>query len=151
MLSCSNGSYHMMSFSRNLTYQLLLSVMMLPLCHLFKIFHGLCSSSNPYRPHPRPSLRHLNSCAVDPPFCRLSLSKSSFYPYAPTLWNYLPEAVVKSTSLQAFKLAVHSHLLSPVMCVSFPCYFILLLLFVWHVFVLFCTFFSLLFLVLMFF
>ena len=81
------------------------------LCHLFKIFHGLCSSPNPYRPHPRPSLRHLNSCAVDPPFCRLSLSKSSFYPYAPTLWNYLPEAVVKSTSLQAFKLAVHSHLL----------------------------------------
>ena len=81
------------------------------LCHLFKIFHGLCSSPNPYRPHPRTSLRHLNSCAVDPPFCRLSLSKSSFYPYAPTLWNYLPEAVVKSTSLQAFKLAVHSHLL----------------------------------------
>ena len=82
------------------------------LCHLFKIFHGLCSSPNPYRPHPHPSLRHLNSCAVvDPPFCRLSLSKSSFYPYAPTLWNYLPEAVVESTSLQAFKLAVHSHLL----------------------------------------
>ena len=81
------------------------------LCHLFKIFHGLCSSPNPYRPHPRTSLRHLNSCAVDPPFCRLSLSKSSFYPYAPTLWNYLPEAVVKSTSFQAFKLAVHSHLL----------------------------------------
>ena len=80
------------------------------LCHLFKIFHGLCSSPNPYRPHPRPSLRHLNSCA-DPPFCRLSLSKSSFYPYAPTLWYYLPEVVVKSTSLQAFKLAVHSHLL----------------------------------------
>ena len=68
------------------------------LCHLFKIFHGLCSSPNPYSPHPRPSLRHLNSCAVGPSFCRLSLSKTSFYPYAPTLWNYLPEAVVKSTS-----------------------------------------------------
>ena len=37
------------------------------LCHLFKIFHDLCSSPNHHRPHPRPSLRHLNSCAVDPP------------------------------------------------------------------------------------
>ena len=38
------------------------------LCHLFKIFHGLCSSPNLYRLHPRPSLRHLNSCAVGPLF-----------------------------------------------------------------------------------
>ena len=37
------------------------------LCHLFKFFHGLCSSPNLYKPHPRPSLCHLNSCAVDPP------------------------------------------------------------------------------------
>jgi len=80
------------------------------LCHLYKIFHSLCSSPNPFRPHPRPNLRYLNSCAVDPPFCRLTLSKRSFYPYACSLWNYLPEAIVKSSSLQAFKSAVQSHL-----------------------------------------
>ena len=51
------------------------------LCHVFKIVHGLCSSPNPFKPHPRPNLRHLNSCALDPPFCRLSLSQISFYPY----------------------------------------------------------------------
>ena len=64
----------------------------------FFSFHQICktmSSSyinssyillqNPYKPHPRPSLCHLNSCAVDPPFCRLSLLKSSFNPCAPSL------------------------------------------------------------------
>lgn len=81
------------------------------LCHLFKIFHGLCSSPNPFRPHPRPNLRHLNSCAVEIPFSRLTLCQKSFYPYASSLWNYLPEAIVKSNSLQSFKLGVQSHLL----------------------------------------
>ena len=41
---------------------------------------SMCSSPNPYQPHLRPT-----------PFCRLTLSQRSFYPYAPTLWNYLPE------------------------------------------------------------
>ena len=81
------------------------------LCHLFKILNHLCSSPNPFKPHPRPNLRNLNSCSLDPPFCRLSLSKSSFYPYTPTLWNYLPEDVVKCTTLPSFKSAVCHHLL----------------------------------------
>jgi len=80
------------------------------LCHLYKILHGLCSSPNPFRPHSRPSLRHLNSCAVEVPFCRLTLSQRSFYPYVASLWNYLPETIVKSSSLQSFKLAVQTHL-----------------------------------------
>ena len=46
--SCSNGSYHMISFSWNLIYLT--------------------------------------------PFCRLSLSKTSFCPYAPSFWNYLPRS-----------------------------------------------------------
>ena len=49
------------------------------LCHLFKIFPGLCSSVIPYRPHPRPSLRHLNSCAVDPPFFAVCLFQSYLF------------------------------------------------------------------------
>ena len=80
------------------------------LCHLFKIVHDLCSSPNPFKPHPRPNLRNLNSCALDPPFCCLTLSQRSFYPYAPTLWNYLPEEIVQCKSLSSFKTAVHSHL-----------------------------------------
>ena len=51
--------------------------------------------SKSIQPHPRPNLRNLNSCALDPPFCRLTLSQRSFYPYAPTLWNYLPEIIVQ--------------------------------------------------------
>ena len=66
--SCSNGSYHMMSFSIQESDWPTLAKRRdaATLCHLFKIFHGLCSSPNLYRPHPRPSLRHLNSCAVEP-------------------------------------------------------------------------------------
>jgi hypothetical protein len=81
------------------------------LCHLYKICNHLCSSPNPYRPHPRPNLRNLNSRSLDPPFCRLSLSKMSFYPFAPTLWNYLPDAAVNCSSLPSFKTAVCRHLL----------------------------------------
>ena len=69
------------------------------LCHLFKIVHDLCSSPNPFKPHPRPNLRNVNSCALDPPFCCLTLSQRSFYPYAPTLWNYLPRRKLSSASL----------------------------------------------------
>ena len=80
------------------------------LCHLFKILHHLFSSPNPYNPHPRPSLRNLNSRAVVPPFCRLTLCQKSFYPYAPTLWNDLPEDIIQCNSLQSFKSALRSHL-----------------------------------------
>ena len=52
------------------------------LCGLYKIVHNLCSSPKPYHPHPRPTLRNLNSFALDPPFCRLTYSQSSFNPYA---------------------------------------------------------------------
>ena len=64
------------------------------LCQLFKIVHNLCSSPNPYNLHPRPSpgLRNLNSMALDTPFCRLSLTQKSLYPYAPTLWKDLPDS-----------------------------------------------------------
>ena len=79
------------------------------LCHLLNIVH-LCSSPNPFKPHPRPNLRNLNSFALDPPFCRLTLFQRSFYPYAPTLWNYLPEETVQCKSLSPFKTAVHFHL-----------------------------------------
>ena len=84
--------------------------------HLLKIFQGLCSSLNPYRPHAHPSL---NSCAVDPPFCCLSLSETSFYPYASSLWNYLPEAIHFPQSLQT-GCPLPLHLASSF--VSFPCY-----------------------------
>ena len=53
------------------------------LCQLFKIVYKLCSSPNPYTPHPRPGLRNLNSMALDTPLCRFSLTQKSFYPYAP--------------------------------------------------------------------
>ena len=49
--------------------------------HLYKIVHNLCSSPNPYQPHSRPTLRNLNSFALDPPFCHLTLFQRSFYPY----------------------------------------------------------------------
>ena len=45
-----------------------------------------------------------------PLFCHLTLSQRSFYQYAPTLWNYLPEKIVQCKSLSSFKTAVHSHL-----------------------------------------
>ena len=76
------------------------------LCQLFKIVYKLCSSPNPYNPHPRPGLRNLNSMALDTPFCRLSLTQKSFYPYAPSLWNYLPDSTVKCPTLTAFKSAI---------------------------------------------
>ena len=82
------------------------------LCHLFKIVHGLCSSVFIVFicVHPRPNLWNFNSCALDPPFCRLTVSQRSYYPYAPTLWNYLPEEIVQCKSLSFFKTAVHYHL-----------------------------------------
>ena len=76
------------------------------LCQLFKIVHNLCSSPNPYNPHPRPGLRNLNNMALDTPFCRLSLTQKSFYPYTPTLWNHLPDSTVKCPTLTAFKSAI---------------------------------------------
>jgi len=79
-------------------------------CHLYKIIHQLCSSPNPYSPHPRPGLRNLNSCALSIPFCRLSLTQKSFYPYAPTLWNRLPDTIVKRPSLASFRSVVSQHL-----------------------------------------
>ena len=79
-------------------------------CHLFKIVRDLCSSPNPFKPHPYPNLRNLNSCALDPPFCHLTLSQRLIYPHAPTLWNYLTEEIVQCKSLSSFKTAVHSHL-----------------------------------------
>ena len=54
------------------------------LCHLFKVFHGLCSSPNPYRPHPHPCLRHLNSSAVDPLFA-VFLFQSYLFTHTPPL------------------------------------------------------------------
>ena len=107
--------------SWNLSHEDLISDSDLPLlskrrdvasmCHLFKIFANLCSSPNPFLPHPRPGLRNLNSRSVQVPFRRLSLSQRSFYPFASSIWNYLPEAIVNASSLQAFKLAIQSHLL----------------------------------------
>ena len=80
------------------------------LCHLFKIAHGLCSSPNPFKPHSRSNLRNLTSGALHPPFCRLTLSQWSFYPYAHTFWNYLPEEIVQCKPLSSFKTAIHPHL-----------------------------------------
>ena len=56
------------------------------LCHLYKIVHFVFVAES-IQPHPPPTLRNLNSFALDPLFCRLTLSQRSFYPYAPTLWN----------------------------------------------------------------
>ena len=91
MQQCSKGNYHMMSSSRNLIYQLLLRVVMLPLfvtCSKFSLY----SSPNPYKPHPCPSLRLSASpkflCFVDPRFCRLSLSTCSKTSFTHTLPHF---------------------------------------------------------------
>ena len=76
------------------------------LCQLFKIVYKLCSSPNPYNPHPRPGLRNLNSMALDTPFCRLSLAQRSFCPCAPSLWNCLPGGTVKCPTLTTFMSAI---------------------------------------------
>ena len=59
-----------------------------------------------------------------------------------THMNYLPEAIGKSTSLEAFKLAVHSHPIYPVrLFLSIPFFFYfapLMFCFVLFCFVLFC-------------
>ena len=118
--ACQRFAARVILQSWNLSHEDLLQKSNLPLlskrrdyatlCHLYKILHHLSSSPNPYNPHPRPSLRNLNSRAVVPPFCRLTLCQKSFYPYAPTLWNYLPEDIIQCNSLQSFKSALRSHL-----------------------------------------
>ena len=89
VLSCSRGMILMKIFSSDLIDLTLLSKRrdIAKLCHLHKIVHNLCSSSNPYKPHPRSTFRNLNSFALAPPFCRLTLSQRSFYPYALSLWR----------------------------------------------------------------
>ena len=86
------------------------------ICHLFKIVHGLCSSPNPFKPHPWPNLWNLNSCALDPHFCWLTLSQRSFYPDAPTLWIYHPQDIVQCSCLSSFKTTFHSHLVCFLFC-----------------------------------
>ena len=105
---------------------------------LIQNFPWLVHFSKPLQIHPRSSPCYLNSRAVDTPLCPMSLSKSSFYPYAPSLWNHIPKAIVKTTSLQAFKSTVHSHLSQPVLLCLFPSCLILIFLFV----CLFCIFLS---------
>ena len=109
------------------------------LCQLFKIVCKLCSSPNPNNPHPHPGLNsmalNLNSMALNTPFCLRSLTQKSFYPYAPTLWNYLPDSTVKCPTLIAFKSAISqlfASLFSPFVAV-FGCVFV----FVWCSFFLF--------------
>ena len=89
------------------------------LCHLYKIVHNLCLLPNPYQPHPRPTLRNLTSFILDPPFCRLTLSHRSFYPYAPTLWNYFSEEIVLCGFLSFFSCSLAS-----VVAVFAPCQFV---------------------------
>jgi hypothetical protein len=118
--ACQRFAARMILQSWNLSHEALLLKSDLPLLstrrdfasltHLYKIIHHLCSSPNPFQPHHRPSLRNLNSCSINPPFCRLTLCQKSFYPYSPTLWNYLPEVIVQSKSLKSFKSSLWSHL-----------------------------------------
>ena len=75
------------------------------LCHLYTILNHLSSS-----PYPRPSLRNLNSRAIVPLFCGLTLCQKSVYPFASTLWNYLPEDVIQCNSLKSLKSALRAHL-----------------------------------------
>ena len=81
------------------------------LCHLYKMFSNLCASPNPFKPHPKPDLRNLNSRAVLIPRHRLTLTQRFFYPYSSSLWNYLPEAIVNANTIQSFKSCVKTHLL----------------------------------------
>ena len=77
------------------------------LCHLYSFTH-LCSSPNPFRPHP--NLFFATSIVF--PLTRLSAGW--LFPnclFAPTMWNYLLEDVTKCPSLPAFKTAVCHHLL----------------------------------------
>ena len=60
---------------------------------------------------------------VVPPFCRLTLCQKSFYPYAPTLWNYLPEDIIQCNSLQSFKSALRSPGSVAILASQFHCLF----------------------------
>ena len=75
MLSCSNGSYMMypmMSFSRNLTYQLLLSVVMLPLFVTCSKSSMACAHlPTPTDPISVPVCVTKIPVLLTPPFCRL--------------------------------------------------------------------------------
>ena len=133
--ACQRFAARVILQSWNLSHEDLLQKSNLPLlskrrdyatlCHLYKILHHLSSSPNPYNPYPRPSLRNLNSRAIVPPFCRLTLCQKSFYPYAPTLWNYLPEDIIQCSSLQSFKVSPPflSWLASSIVCFG-VCFFL---------------------------
>ena len=110
--ACSRRMILMKNSSSCLTFPYCPNVVTLPHCAIFtKIVNNLCSSLNPYQPHPRVTLRNRNSLALDHPFCRLTLSQRFFFPYASSLRNYLPEEIVQCRSLSSFKVTIHSHLL----------------------------------------
>ena len=74
--------------------------------HVFKILAGLSSAPNVFTPHSRSNSRCNHSRALYPPFSRLTLCQRSFFHLGPLLWNELPENVVCSPTLSAFKAAV---------------------------------------------
>ena len=87
----------------------------------FTIIHGVSSSPNPYRTHPCPSLHHLNSCAVD---YLLAICLFQRYLFTYTLTHsritYLPEAIVKSTSLPSLQICCPVLPLLATLFVYFP-------------------------------
>ena len=112
VLSCSNGISHdeLLQESDLPTLAILSS----RCCHslsLVQIFHGLCSSPNPYRPHPRPSLRHLSSCAVNPPFAVCLFQRHLFTRTLPPYGITCPKPLLSPLPSKPFKLPVHSFLL----------------------------------------
>ena len=52
-----------------------------------------------------------NPLLVKPPKSRITAHLHSFIPLFPRLWNKLPHSIQSHSSLQAFKTAVHHHLL----------------------------------------
>ena len=111
------------------------------LCHLFKIFHGLCSSSNPYRPHPRPSLRHLNSCAVDPLFAVCLFQSHLFTHTVPPSGITCPKPLLSPRPSKPSNWPSTPTFSSQFCLCLFPA-FLFCFFFCLFVFVLFCAFFS---------
>ena len=83
--------------------------------HVFKILAGVSSAPNVFIPHTGSDSRRNQSCALYIPFSRLMhvmLCQRSFFHLGPKLWNKLPENVVSSVTLPAFKAAVKTIRLS---------------------------------------
>ena len=155
--ACQRFAARVILQSWNLSHEDLLQKSNLPLlskrmdyatlCHLYKILHHLSSSPNSYNPHPRTSLRNLNSRAIVPSFCRLTLCQKSFYPSILMLLHSgitslrtLSNSILCSPSSQPSVPILASQFLCFAWCLFFLCFwfsFLFFFFFFWNYFLLF--------------